>query len=303
MSYTLLKKEECNYVSTDLELLRYAILEESDQLYLQMKLKNISDSEINSFTIIYKVSGEKCKYEVNQKSKPGEEFFDKTLIEIEDDDFEFISFKKIDKEINNDDYEENQFEDNQYDDNQYLENNFDNDDFYDGFAIDDYSDFGNRKRNKSQGAKIAIAASWVYFSGFVIMDILDLLWILFQNIQKIYYIIVPISFMVSILSNILIICSINEVNINKNNQFKFFKIIAIILLSMIIVYSFFGGNFTDSFILLLYVIFGVLGLIFISLKKRNNVIDILALVYSILFVCSNLLNLLSYIFRFGINIW
>lgn len=167
MGFIVIKKEECNYVTDNLELLKYAILEENGRFYLQVKIKNISDSTINSFTMVYKINGEKCKYHVDYISNPGEEFLDKTLIEIDDDDFEFIDFKKVDKDI------EEAPDDNDTD--EMIDNKENNNDDFDDFG------FSEKPKKKSEIDTVP----WILWILSLAIDILSIIiWIILTIMRK-----------------------------------------------------------------------------------------------------------------------
>ena len=157
MGYKVIKKEECNYETNDLKLLKYAILSENEKIYLQLKVKNISDDIINGFTVVYTVDDEKRKYKVDYKSNPGDEFLEKDLIEIDGYDFEFIAFKEIDKSYNDEDPE-------------------DIEDYEDDEDVDD-DDFGfSDKKKKNNNVDII---PWIIWGvGFIVTIIYIIAWII-----------------------------------------------------------------------------------------------------------------------------
>ena len=106
MGYVVLDKQELNYQKSGLELVRYAVLDNDGQLYVQLKIKNIDEVAIESFTLVYKVYGETFKKDVEFKSTPGQEFYEKNLIPIDDEDFKFVTFKNVVKEEKEEDEEE-----------------------------------------------------------------------------------------------------------------------------------------------------------------------------------------------------
>lgn len=106
MGYVVLDKQELNYQKSGLELVRYAILDNDGQLYVQLKIKNIDEVAIESFTLVYKVYGETVKKDVEFRSTPGQEFYEKNLIPIDDEDFRFITFKNVVKEEKEEDEDE-----------------------------------------------------------------------------------------------------------------------------------------------------------------------------------------------------
>lgn len=97
MAYKILKKVEVNNTKhKDLDLLRYAILEKDNQLYLQLKIKNKSKYTITSFTIHYFDGNEQKEYLVeNLNIAPGLEFFDKHLIKVNTSEFGFLIFSNV----------------------------------------------------------------------------------------------------------------------------------------------------------------------------------------------------------------
>ena len=95
MAYKIIRKEECNFIDENLSLLRYQILERHNIFYLQLKVKNISQKTISSFKIIYKINNKLKEYPVNYIAKPEEEFLSKTLIQIDNTNFEFLGFLEV----------------------------------------------------------------------------------------------------------------------------------------------------------------------------------------------------------------
>ena len=118
MAYKILDKKEVNYQKSGLELVKYAILDNDGKLFLQVKIKNIDTVKIESFTIVFRAYEETIKYDIDYVSAPGEEFYDKTLIPIEDEDFEFITFKNVVKEKVVSSHEKSEYVE-KYDDDEY----------------------------------------------------------------------------------------------------------------------------------------------------------------------------------------
>lgn len=93
MAYKILSTDTLDTGNKYIKVEKYAILEKDGDYFLQLKLKNISDFIITKFKIKYDIEKE---YVVeNQSINPGEVFFSKNLIPLENNDFKFIDIYDI----------------------------------------------------------------------------------------------------------------------------------------------------------------------------------------------------------------
>ena len=97
MAYNIINSNKIyNNKNKYIDAQKYAILEKDGQLYLQLKLRNKSEFTITKFTLKYINGYEEKEYHAdNLNAKPNEIFFNKTLIPLELDDFEFIEITDI----------------------------------------------------------------------------------------------------------------------------------------------------------------------------------------------------------------
>ena len=97
MAYEIIEKVTLNNKENKyIKVIKYAILEKDGNFYVQLKLKNTSEYLLKKFDIVYSSDGEeKVYHEEKIEVKPGEVFYEKKLIPIPGEDFDFIGFKGV----------------------------------------------------------------------------------------------------------------------------------------------------------------------------------------------------------------
>ncbi len=97
MAYEIIEKVTLNNKENKyIKVIKYAILEKDGNFYVQLKLKNTSEYLLKKFDIVYSSDGEeKVYHEEKIEVKPGEVFYEKKLISIPGEDFDFIGFKGV----------------------------------------------------------------------------------------------------------------------------------------------------------------------------------------------------------------
>lgn len=97
MAYEIIKTETLNNSNNVyITILKYAILKKEDKFYLQLKLKNTSELKITRFKVKFINEGVKYINEINNLDiYPNNTFFDRSLIEIKNENIENIEIYDV----------------------------------------------------------------------------------------------------------------------------------------------------------------------------------------------------------------